>query len=203
MDVSRSRPWMLAWFAFALLPHKTAVLGFALKARALAGAIRGRAPAQQIGAATDGFVAGGAAASEQYQVLAVAEKAAREAGSLILAGRGAEVRKTKANPRDLLTEVDGAAQRVIEACVRAAFPAHGFLGEESVEAGQAASALALGAALEGKNRLQSTGAEGGEGDWLWVVDPIDGTTNFASGLTLSTVSNFFISRGGGSCTTET
>ena len=73
--------------------------------------------------------------------------------------------------------MDGAAQKAIEACVASDFPSHKFLGEESVEAGQAASKIALNSALRG-------GSDG----WLWVVDPIDGTTNFASGLTLSAVS---------------
>lgn len=40
---------------------------------------------------------------------------------------GAEVIKTKANARDLLTEVDGEVQRIIEAKVAEEFPHHGFL----------------------------------------------------------------------------
>jgi myo-inositol-1(or 4)-monophosphatase len=40
---------------------------------------------------------------------------------------GAEVIKTKANARDLLTEVDGEVQRIIERHVVEAFPTHGFL----------------------------------------------------------------------------
>jgi myo-inositol-1(or 4)-monophosphatase len=40
---------------------------------------------------------------------------------------GAEVIKTKANARDLLTEVDGEVQRIIERHVAEAFPMHGFL----------------------------------------------------------------------------
>ena len=40
---------------------------------------------------------------------------------------GADVVKTKANARDLLTEVDGEVQRIIEARVTEAFPQHGFL----------------------------------------------------------------------------
>lgn len=40
---------------------------------------------------------------------------------------GAAVIKTKANARDLLTEVDGEVQRIIEARVAEAFPQHGFL----------------------------------------------------------------------------
>ena len=40
---------------------------------------------------------------------------------------GAKVIKTKANARDLLTEVDGEVQRIIERRVAEAFPQHGFL----------------------------------------------------------------------------
>ena len=97
--------------------------------------------------------------------------------------------KTKATRGDLLTAVDGEAQEVIEAAVRAAFPAHAFLGErsrlgassslhalfgpssdpsptgeESVPAGATASADALRCALD------ACGS-----DWLWVVDSLDGT----------------------------
>jgi myo-inositol-1(or 4)-monophosphatase len=104
-----------------------------------------------------------------------AEQAARAAGQLIRAGRGAAVRATKANARDLVTEVDGQCQAAIEALVAARFPGHRFLGEEAVEAGPEASAAALAQSLELSG-------------WLWVVDPIDGTTNFASGLPLSAVS---------------
>lgn len=110
------------------------------------------------------------------RVLEVASEAARQAGQLILAGVGAEVRATKASPRDLLTEVDGAAQRVIEASISEAFPEHDFLGEESVAPGAEAAAAALA-----DKDLSSK-------DWLWIVDPIDGTTNFATALPLSCVS---------------
>jgi myo-inositol-1(or 4)-monophosphatase len=40
---------------------------------------------------------------------------------------GADVIKTKVNARDLLTEVDGEVQRIIETRVAEAFPEHGFL----------------------------------------------------------------------------
>lgn len=40
---------------------------------------------------------------------------------------GADVIKTKVNARDLLTEVDGEVQRIIETRVTGAFPEHGFL----------------------------------------------------------------------------
>lgn len=53
----------------------------------------------------------------------------------------------------------------------ATFPDHNFLGEEDVPPGKEASAAALEAKLS---------KEG----WLWIVDPIDGTTNFVHGMPL-------------------
>jgi myo-inositol-1(or 4)-monophosphatase len=53
------------------------------------------------------------------------------------------------------------------------FPDHDFLGEEDVPPGKDASAAAIDAKLlENTNR------------WLWIVDPIDGTTNFVHGMPL-------------------
>lgn len=112
------------------------------------------------------------------QVLAGAVHAASEAGALMKANVGADVLKTKFNPKDLLTEVDGKCQKVIEKVVTRQFPDHALLGEESVEPGAAASTVALSDALEGE----------GVAEWLWIVDPIDGTTNFVHGIPLSAVS---------------
>lgn len=109
-------------------------------------------------------------------VLEVAMRAAREGGAVMSEKVGAEVIKTKANARDLLTEVDGEVQRIIERHVAEAFPTHGFLGEESVAAGKDASADAL-------RELLNSGP-----GWLWIVDPIDGTTNFVHGMPLSAIS---------------
>ena len=107
--------------------------------------------------------------------LKVATDAAKQGSAIMLEKLGADVVKTKANARDLLTEVDPEVQAVIEARVRDVFPDHGFLGEESVAGGAAASEVALDAALT-------------ETDWLWVVDPIDGTTNFCHSMPLSAIS---------------
>ncbi|CAN0369874.1 unnamed protein product [Ectocarpus sp. 6 AP-2014] len=112
------------------------------------------------------------------EVLAAAVHAASEAGALMKAKVGADVLKTKFNPKDLLTEVDGQCQRVIEKVVSKQFPDHALLGEENVEPGAEASTVALSDALDG----------GGAAEWLWVVDPIDGTTNFVHGIPLSAVS---------------
>lgn len=59
-------------------------------------------------------------------------------------------------PTDLVTRADREVEALISARVRAAYPDHGLLGEEgTVQAGES---------------------------YRWVVDPLDGTTNFAHGL---------------------
>ncbi|KAK3268650.1 hypothetical protein CYMTET_22858 [Cymbomonas tetramitiformis] len=110
------------------------------------------------------------------EVLQVAVKVAVAGGAVVREKVGADVIKTKANPRDLLTEVDGEVQQLIEAQVRTFFPEHGFLGEESVPPGALASAAAI-------DSLLTSGPE-----WLWIVDPIDGTTNFVHGMPMSAIS---------------
>lgn len=70
--------------------------------------------------------------------------------------------------------VDAECQRAVSRVILADYPSHSFLGEEDVSAGSDASSLALSGVIED--------------EWLWVVDPIDGTTNFASGMPLATVS---------------
>eukprot|EP01041_Mallomonas_annulata_P009836 gene9835-20454_t len=104
-------------------------------------------------------------------ILNTAEVAARKAGDLIRANIGARVKYSKANYKDVVTEIDIASQKIIEQTIIDAFPSHGFLGEESVEAGHCASVDALEFSLAGEGK-----------EWLWCVDPIDGTTNFASGM---------------------
>ena len=64
---------------------------------------------------------------------------------------------------DLVTDADRASEEYIVGQLRAAFPNHGILGEE-------------GAKVEGTS------------DFLWVIDPIDGTTNFAHGFPYFSVS---------------
>jgi myo-inositol-1(or 4)-monophosphatase len=59
-------------------------------------------------------------------------------------------------PRDIVTDADEAAQAAIHSLIRQRFPSHGFLGEEGVHSVVAA-------------------AEGA----VWVVDPLDGTSNYA------------------------
>ena len=107
-------------------------------------------------------------------VLSVARAAATEAGRHMIARRGAAVETTKLNVRDLVTAVDGECQEIIARHVRDAFPEHALLGEEDIPPGPEAAAAALDEMLQN--------------EWLWIVDPIDGTTNFASDLPMSVVS---------------
>jgi len=92
-----------------------------------------------------------------HPMLNIAVRAARRAGSIInraaLAGGGLEVRSKRKN--DFVTEVDRAAEASIIETIRKAYPEHAILGEESgaLEAGKAA-------------------------EFRWIIDPLDGTTNF-------------------------
>lgn len=92
---------------------------------------------------------------ESRRAVAVAERAALEAGALVMKGWRSGAAVSKKGRFDLLTEYDLASEKLIRASLSEAFPTHRIVGEE--------------------------GAETGEGDLVWYVDPIDGTTNFAHG----------------------
>jgi myo-inositol-1(or 4)-monophosphatase len=88
-----------------------------------------------------------------------AEAAVREAGQ-IAAGfyaRRSSLRIDRKGVQDLVSEADRACEDAIVAALSRAFPDDGFLGEEG-------------------------GRRGGSGDALWVIDPIDGTHNFLTGI---------------------
>lgn len=98
--------------------------------------------------------------------LPICESAARAAGSVLAAWRG-RFTATAKGPRDLVTEADHAAQREVRRIVLAAFPDHGFVGEEAEAASPAVPA----------------GRSGHSGAGLrWIVDPLDGTTNYVHGF---------------------
>ena len=78
--------------------------------------------------------------------------------------------ESKIGSRDIVTRTDKEAQDAIKETILKAFPEHKFLGEEDVPPGAEASVRAL-QALEAEPSL-------------WIVDPIDGTTNFAHNIPL-------------------
>ncbi|MSQ63035.1 MAG: inositol monophosphatase [Betaproteobacteria bacterium] len=102
-----------------------------------------------------------------HPMLNIAVKAARRAGSIInraaLDRTQLEIRSKQAN--DFVTQVDRAAETAIIDIVRQAYPDHAILGEES-------------GALEGKNSSGTTS----KAEYRWIIDPLDGTTNFIHGF---------------------
>ena len=100
-------------------------------------------------------------------MLNIAIKAARTAGSVInQASRDLELLKVEAKaPNDFVTEVDQAAERVIIETLLGAYPGHGILAEESGS---------------------QHGAQ--DSDFVWIIDPLDGTTNFIHGFPFYAVS---------------
>jgi myo-inositol-1(or 4)-monophosphatase len=100
----------------------------------------------------------------------LAETVARDAGRLALAlranPRGLEI--TLKGPQDVVTAADGEVERSIVAALVAAFPGDTLLGEEG---------------------------GGNAGDRCWVIDPIDGTANFARGLPHWCVAIAFVAAG--------
>jgi myo-inositol-1(or 4)-monophosphatase len=101
------------------------------------------------------------------EFLTVAEQAARAGGKVLLEWRDKFQWREK-GPRDLVTEADFASQTVIREILLSAFPDHDFLGEEQIP----------GASPPGK-----PGAE-----LRWLVDPLDGTSNYVHRLQTFAVS---------------
>ena len=104
----------------------------------------------------------------------VCEEAARAGGAVLMDWRDRFSTRQKA-PRDLVTDADLASQTVIRELLLAKFPDHEFLGEEDA----APEDVALGPA---------GGREGQEPFMRWVVDPLDGTTNYVHQLPMFSVS---------------
>ncbi len=101
-----------------------------------------------------------------------ASQAARKAGDYALNQMGTVRASIKKGPtgEELVTEVDRQSQAIIVDSIRAHFPDHGFIGEEGVDGG-----------------IFKQPPTGKDAVW-WIIDPIDGTNNFALGLGLFAVS---------------
>jgi myo-inositol-1(or 4)-monophosphatase len=89
---------------------------------------------------------------------------AKEAGQIVREGFGKTLDiEFKTNESNLVTQIDKASEKRIIDYVKKEFPTHGILAEESGES---------------KNTSE----------YLWVIDPLDGTTNFAHGFPIFSVS---------------
>jgi myo-inositol-1(or 4)-monophosphatase len=99
--------------------------------------------------------------SVMHPMLTTAVKAARRAGNII--NRGARdldrLTVTAKGPKDFVSEVDRAAEAAIVETLHATYPAHAILAEEGTAKGANAAA-----------------------EHVWIIDPLDGTTNFLHGF---------------------
>ncbi len=112
--------------------------------------------------------------SSQHPMLNTAVKAARRAGSIInRASLDLERVKVSRKPHnDFVTEVDRAAEKAIIDVLLTAYPDHRILAEESGRSDPAKAGDDAGAQA----------AADAEADHLWIIDPLDGTTNFIHGF---------------------
>jgi myo-inositol-1(or 4)-monophosphatase len=96
-----------------------------------------------------------------HPMLNIAIKAARTAGALInRASLDLESLKVSTKgPNDFVTEVDAACEQAIIDTLLQAYPQHGIHGEETGR-------------VHGNSKS----------DYIWIIDPLDGTTNFLHGL---------------------
>jgi myo-inositol-1(or 4)-monophosphatase len=96
--------------------------------------------------------------NESTQFLEFAIGCVRRAGKIVLDhfGKTTPVR-VKESQSSVVTAADVAAEQQITSTIRAEFPRHGIIAEES-------------------------GWHAGEDELVWIVDPLDGTSNFAAGL---------------------
>src|SRR5260370_7318561 len=97
-------------------------------------------------------------------LLNIAVRAARRAGELIIRSvtRLESLTVSSKGRNDFVTEVDHAAEQEILGSIRRRYPQHAFIAEES--------------------------GRSGEHGTLWIIDPLDGTTNFLHGFPVFAVS---------------
>jgi len=106
-----------------------------------------------------------------HPLLNIAVRAARRAGDIIVRSlnRMSSIQVDAKAHNELVTEVDRAAENEIIETIRKSYPDHSFLGEE-------------------------TGSHG-HSDFQWIIDPLDGTTNFVHGYPQFAVSIALRQRG--------
>jgi len=118
------------------------------------------------------------------EIIDVAERAAYSAGKIMKDGLSLPMSVDfKTSSSDLVTQFDLQCQQTIKKIISSEFPDDRFLGEEEVDAGSLASITALKKSLLLDDKID-TGESSKQESLLWIVDPIDGTTNFQAGLPL-------------------
>lgn len=97
------------------------------------------------------------------EIAKVGEAVVREAGRYLRENLGRRVEASYKGAVDLVTPFDLGAQEILVGRLAAAFPTHGFLAEEGL-------------------------ARAGTSECRWIIDPLDGTTNFAHAFPIFSVS---------------
>src|ERR1700735_5822194 len=97
-------------------------------------------------------------------LLNIAMRAARRAGDLIVKSlsRLDSLKVDSKGRNDFVSDIDRKSEADIIATIRRSYPEHAILAEES--------------------------GRSGTGDYLWIIDPLDGTTNFLHGFPVFAVS---------------
>lgn len=96
-------------------------------------------------------------------MLNFAIQTAREAGAILIDRLGRAIQVSHKGDIDLVTEADLAAEKFIIERVRSYFPRHAILAEESGASEDEATLIP------------------GKSEWKWIIDPLDGTTNYSHG----------------------
>ncbi len=92
-------------------------------------------------------------------MLNFAIETARDAGQILIEKFGPKINVSKKGDINLVTEADLASEELIIERIKSYYPKHSILAEE------AGNAVVIG----------------GDNTWKWIIDPLDGTTNFAHG----------------------
>lgn len=95
-------------------------------------------------------------------MLNFAMQMARDAGRILVDRQGHALQVSHKGDIDLVTESDLASEKLIIERIRSYYPRHAILAEES------------GASAGAKSKA-------GQEEWRWIIDPLDGTTNYAHG----------------------
>jgi len=103
------------------------------------------------------------------QLLETAISAAKAAGKFLIKKQKTAKVKVRKNPWDFALDADIQAEKLIKKIIKNKFPDHSFLAEESK-------------------------FEDHKGDYVWVIDPIDGTLNYANKIPLFSVSIAVLSK---------
>ncbi|WP_018692992.1 inositol-1-monophosphatase [Algicola sagamiensis] len=95
-----------------------------------------------------------------HPMLNIAIRAARNAGNVIARAfeHPDKIEAVQKGNNDIVTNIDKEAETAIIETIKKSYPDHGFVGEEFGQQGSA------------------------ESDYLWIIDPLDGTTNFVKGI---------------------